>query len=116
MDASHVISYAPTVHAICGITHLTNFADRGDIGPGFSLNDHLAGRGELDNGRLLARDQSGVGQHIDMAQLEVGTYSIGPAALDWLSNGVVAQPNGNCDGLQDHVRMGCTSASTVSLQ
>ena len=102
---SHVISYAPTVHAICGITHLTNFADRGDIGPGFSLNDHLAGFAAASSimAALLARDQSGVGQHIDMAQLEVGTYSIGPAALDWLSNGVVAQPNGNCDGLQDHV-------------
>jgi len=102
---SHVISYAPTVHAICGITHLTNFSDRGDIGPGFSLNDHLAGFAAATStmAALLARDRSGVGQHIDMAQLEVGTYSIGPAALDWLSNGVIAQPNGNRDGLHDHV-------------
>jgi len=102
---SHVISYAPTVHAICGITHLTNFSDRGDIGPGFSLNDHLAGFAAATStmAALLARDRSGVGQHIDMAQLEVGTYGIGPAALDWLSNGVIAQPNGNRDGLHDHV-------------
>ena len=102
---SHVISYAPTVHALCGITHLTNFADRGDVGPGFSLNDHLAGFAAANStmAALLARDELGEGQHIDMAQLEVGTYCIGPAALAWLSNGKKAQPNGNQDGLQDHV-------------
>ena len=101
----HVISYAPTIHAICGITHLTNFADRGDVGPGFSLNDHLAGFAAATSAMaaLLSRDASGLGQHIDMAQLEVGTYSIGPAALNWLSNGVIAQPEGNRDGLHDHV-------------
>ena len=102
---SHVISYAPTIHAICGITHLTNFADRGDVGPGFSLNDHLAGFAAATStvAALLARDVSGKGQHIDMAQLEVGTYSIGPAALDCLTNGVIAEPHGNQDGLHDHV-------------
>ena len=102
---SHVISYAPTVHAICGITHLTNFADRGDVGPGFSLNDHLAGFAAASStmAALLARDVAGRGQHIDMAQLEIGTYCIGSAALDWLSNGTVAQPHGNQDGLHDHV-------------
>ena len=102
---SHIISYAPTIHAISGITHLTNFDDRGDVGPGFSLNDHLAGFAAATStmAALLARDASGVGQHIDMAQLEVGTYSIGPAALNCLSNGVVAQPEGNRDGLHDHV-------------
>jgi len=102
---SHVISYAPTVHAICGITHLTNFADRGDVGPGFSLNDHLAGFAAASStvAALLARDVVGKGQHIDMAQLEIGTYCIGPAALDWLSNENMAQPHGNQDGLQDHV-------------
>jgi len=102
---SHVISYAPTVHAICGITHLTNFADRGDVGPGFSLNDHLAGFAAASStvAALLARDVVGKGQHIDMAQLEIGTYCIGPAALDWLSNENMAQPHGNQDGLQDHI-------------
>ena len=62
---SHVISYAPTVHAICGITHLTNFADRGDIGPGFSLNDHLAGFAAAGSimAALLAAISSGRATH-----------------------------------------------------
>lgn len=101
----HVISYAPTVHAVCGITHLTNFADRGDVGPGLSLNDHLAGYAAALTtlAALEARDRTGSGQKIDMAQLEIGTYSIGPALLDYLSNGRAAEPAGNRDGLHDHV-------------
>ncbi|MDG2113667.1 MAG: CoA transferase, partial [Actinomycetota bacterium] len=101
----HVISYAPTVHAVCGVTHLTNFEDRGDVGAGFSLNDHLAGFAAVTTllAALHRRDQTGVGEKIDMAQLEVGTYSVGPAMLDYFANGHEAQPHGNRDGLQDHV-------------
>ena len=101
----HVISYAPTVHAVCGITHLTNFADRGDVGPGFSLNDHLAGFGAATSllAALHERGRTGLGQKIDMAQLEVGTYCIGPALLDQMSNGFAAGPQGNRDGMADHV-------------
>ncbi len=101
----HVISYAPTVHAVCGITHLTNFADRGDVGPGLSLNDHLAGFSAAVTtlAAIEARDRTGVGQKVDMAQLEIGTYSIGPALLDYLTNDRAAEPAGNRDGLQDHV-------------
>ena len=101
----HVISYAPTVHAVCGITHLTNFADRGDVGPGLSLNDHLAGFSAASTtlAAIEARDRTGEGQKVDMAQLEIGTYSIGPALLDYFANGIEAQPAGNRDGLHDHV-------------
>ncbi len=101
----HVISYAPTVHAVCGITHLTNFADRGDVGPGYSLNDHLAGFGAAATtlAALFSRERTGRGQKIDMAQLEVGSYVIAPALIDHFANGRDAGPHGNADGLQDHV-------------
>ncbi len=101
----HVISYAPTVHAVCGITHLTNFADRGDVGPGFSLNDHLAGfaAATATLGALYARERTGEGQRIDMAQLEVGTYSIGPAIVRQSAGLAPPLPQGNCDGIADHV-------------
>ena len=101
----HVISYAPTIHALCGITHLTNFPDRGDVGPGYSLNDHLAGFAAAGTtlAALYARERSGRGQKIDMAQLEVGSYVIGPALIDHFANGRDAEPLGNVDGLQDHV-------------
>lgn len=101
----HVISYAPTIHAVCGITHLTNFPDRGDVGAGFSLNDHLAGYAAAATtlAGLYARQRSGTGQKIDMAQLEVGSYTIAPALIDHFANGRDAGPRGNADGLQDHV-------------
>ena len=100
----HVISYAPTVHAVCGITHLTNFADRSDIGSGFSLNDHLAGfAGAVSAIAALAgRDRTGQGQLIDMAQLEIGTYNIAPAVIQQLAG--VSKPvvAGNADGMAGH--------------
>ncbi|WP_419943872.1 CoA transferase [Candidatus Poriferisodalis sp.] len=101
----HVISYAPTVHAVCGITHLTNFADRGDVGPGFSLNDHLAGYAAAVStvGALYARERTGEGQRIDMAQLEVGTYSIGAAVIRQSAAVSLPSPEGNRDGIADHV-------------
>lgn len=101
----HVISYAPTVHAVCGVTHLTNFEDRGDVGAGFSLNDHLAGFGAAATtlAALHRREVTGVGEKIDMAQLEVGTYCIGSALLDHFANGRAAEPHGNRDGMHDHV-------------
>lgn len=100
-----VISYAPTVHALCGLTHLTNPPGRGDVGPGFSLNDHAAGFAAalLVLECLHGRRSTGRGQHVDMAQLETGTYLLGPAMLDIFANGREARAAGNVDGLHDHV-------------
>jgi crotonobetainyl-CoA:carnitine CoA-transferase CaiB-like acyl-CoA transferase len=100
-----IISYAPTVHALCGLTHLTNPTGRGDIGCGFSLNDHAAGFAAAYSvlAAIEARRRTGRGQYIDMAQLEVGTYLLGPALVDYWANGHETQPDGNVDGLADHV-------------
>jgi benzylsuccinate CoA-transferase BbsF subunit len=46
---------------------------------------------------LEARRRTGEGQHIDIAQMETGTYLIGPAMLDFLANGREANPVGNAD-------------------
>ncbi len=94
-----VISYAPTVHALCGLTYLTNPPDRRDIGCGFSLNDHAAGFAAATAvlQALEARERTGEGQYVDMAQLEVGSFLVGPALTDFLANGRVAEPVGNAD-------------------
>jgi crotonobetainyl-CoA:carnitine CoA-transferase CaiB-like acyl-CoA transferase len=96
---SNVITYAPTIHALCGLTYLSNPPDRLDVGPGFSLNDHAAGLSSVVAvlAALEARRRTGEGQHIDIAQMETGTYLIGPAVLDYLSNGREAHPVGNVD-------------------
>lgn len=96
---SQVITYAPTIHALCGLTHLSNPPERRDVGPGFSLNDHAAGMVSTVAvlAALEARRRTGEGQHIDIAQMETGTYLIGPAMLDYFANGREAHPIGNAD-------------------
>lgn len=99
-----IISYAPTVHALCGLTYLTNPPDRRDVGCGFSLNDHAAGFAAATAvlQAIEARERTGEGQYVDMAQLEVGSFLVGPALLDFFANGRVAEPVGNADGYTDH--------------
>jgi crotonobetainyl-CoA:carnitine CoA-transferase CaiB-like acyl-CoA transferase len=100
-----IISYAPTVHAVCGLTRLTNPPGRGDVGCGFSLNDHAAGFGAALSilAALEVRERTGRGQYIDMAQLEVGAVLIGPALVDHFATGRVTEAAGNLDGLADRV-------------
>ncbi len=40
---SDFVTFAPTIHALTGLTYLTNPAGRHDLGYGFSLTDHLSG-------------------------------------------------------------------------
>ena len=96
---SRMITYAPTIHALCGLTHLSNTPGRQDIGPGFSLNDHAAGLSAAVAvlSALEARRRTGEGQHVDIAQIETGTYLIGAALTDYFANGREAQPIGNAD-------------------
>ncbi len=94
---SNYVTYAPTVHALAGLTYLTGVPGRNDIGIGFSYNDHMAGlHGAVAVlAALEARRATGRGQRIDMSQFEVGVSFGGPALLDWFANGVAAEPVGN---------------------
>src|SRR5262249_20981148 len=97
-----LVTYAPSIHALSGLTHLTNPPGRGDLGCGVSLSDHVSGlAGALAVLQALAhRRRSGSGQLIDLAQLEVGAYLLGPAYIECLANGVEAQPAGNRDAYE----------------
>jgi crotonobetainyl-CoA:carnitine CoA-transferase CaiB-like acyl-CoA transferase len=99
------VTYAPTIHALCGLTYLTNPPGRKDIGMGFALTDHVSGlAGALAVLEALeARRRTGRGQRIDLSQLEVGTYLLGPAYVDFLNNGREAHPQGNQDAFADYV-------------
>jgi crotonobetainyl-CoA:carnitine CoA-transferase CaiB-like acyl-CoA transferase len=99
------VTYAPTIHALSGLTYLTNPPGRRDIGPGLSLNDHVSGlAGALAALEALeARRRTGTGTLVDLSQLEVGTYLAGPAFLDLLANAREAHPQGNRDPFDDFV-------------
>ncbi len=91
------VTYAPTIHALAGLTRLTGVPGRQDIGIGFSYNDHCAGlHGAVAIlAALEARRHSGRGQRIDLSQFEVGVNLAGPSLLDYFANGRVAEPCGN---------------------
>ena len=94
-----VVSFGPTIHALSGLTALSNPAGRGDIGAGYALNDMAVGSMAAIAvlAALEARDRTGNGQMVDIAQLEVGSYMVGSAVLDLLANGREAKASGNPD-------------------
>lgn len=96
---SSVVSYGPTIHALSGLTALTNPPGRGDVGVGYALNDMAVGAmaAVAVLAGLEARERTGEGQMVDIAQLEVGSYMIGSALMDLLTNSREAVADGNPD-------------------
>jgi crotonobetainyl-CoA:carnitine CoA-transferase CaiB-like acyl-CoA transferase len=91
------VTFAPTIHAITGLTYLTNVPGRRDIGFGYSLTDHLSGvaaaLGILEG--VEHRRRTGQGLDVDVAQYELGLGLMGPALLDHLANGRDPEPVAN---------------------
>ncbi len=99
------VTFAPTVHALSGLTALTGPEGRTDCGTGVALNDHASGlAGALAVlSALEARRTTGRGQHIDLSQLELASYLVGPAVIDWRANGREARAAGTHDAFTDPV-------------
>lgn len=91
------VTFAPTIHALVGLTYLTNPPGRYDLGYGFSLTDHLSGLAgavaSLEG--LEHRHRTGRGLDIDLAQYELGLAIMGPTHMDALVNGTHHEPVGN---------------------
>ncbi|MBK32339.1 MAG: hypothetical protein CL771_01625 [Chloroflexi bacterium] len=104
---SSYVSFAPTVHALSGLTYLTGVPDREDIGIGFSYNDHQSGlHGTVAIlAALNERLKSQKGQRIELSQFEVGVTLNAVALLDYFANGNTVSPSGNqlpFDSAQPH--------------
>jgi crotonobetainyl-CoA:carnitine CoA-transferase CaiB-like acyl-CoA transferase len=99
------VTFAPTIHALCGLTALTNPPGRRDVGHGISISDHVSGlAGALAIlAALDSRARTGRGQRIDLSQLEVGAYLLGPAYLELANGGAEAVAMGNRDSFADLV-------------
>ncbi|MGI8927174.1 MAG: CoA transferase [Tepidiformaceae bacterium] len=91
------VTFAPTIHALTGLTYLTNPPGRHDLGYGFSLTDHLSGLAcalaVLEG--VEHRRRTGQGLDIDLSQYELGLGLMAPALIDNLANGVNPEPVGN---------------------
>lgn len=94
---SDFVTYAPTIHAISGLTSLTGVPGREDVGIGYSYNDHQAGlHGAFAVlAALERRRRTGRGQRIDISQFEVGVNFSGPSLMDLFVNGRGAKATGN---------------------
>ena len=94
---SKFVTYAPTIHALCGLTHTTSVKNRQDIGIGFSYNDHQAGlHGAVAIlAGLESLQHSGKGQRIDISQFEVGVNFVAPSLVDHFSNNTITEPVAN---------------------
>lgn len=106
---SNFVTYAPTIHALAGLTYLTGVPGRQDIGIGFSYNDHHAGLHAVVAllAAVEARRRTGRGQFIDMSQFEVGVNFAGPSLLDYFANGRAAEPTGNALPYDDAAPHNC---------
>jgi crotonobetainyl-CoA:carnitine CoA-transferase CaiB-like acyl-CoA transferase len=94
---SDFVTFAPTIHALTGLTHLTNPPGRYDLGYGFSLTDHLSGlAGALAVCEALEHQRrTGQGLAIDLSQYELGLGIMAPAFVDLIANGRNPEPVGN---------------------
>ena len=106
---SGFVTYAPTIHALSGLTYLTSSPGRQDMGLGYSYNDHQAGLHAVVAvlSCLAARERTGRGQRIDMSQFEVGVNFAGPELLDSAANGRSAEPLGNRPAYSLEAPHGC---------
>ncbi len=91
------VTFAPTIHALTGLTAMTTFPDRQIIGYGFSLTDHLSGLAGavavLEGIEHAAR--TGQGLEVDLSQYELGLALMAPGIVEHLVNGVTPVPAGN---------------------
>jgi crotonobetainyl-CoA:carnitine CoA-transferase CaiB-like acyl-CoA transferase len=118
---SDFVTYAPTIHALSGLTHLTGVPGRSDIGIGFSYNDHQAGLHSAVAilSALDCRRRTGRGQRVDMSQFEVGVNFVGPALLDYFANDHAAGPVGNrmpYDPVAPHNCYPCAGAVSENVE
>jgi len=92
------VSYGPTLQALSGATSLMRVPGDGPTGFGFSYADHVGGTvaAYATVAALAARDRSGKGLWIDLAQLEAVAYLFGPELLASLTDPAFA-PRGNQD-------------------
>src|SRR5713226_1117347 len=83
------VTWGPTAQALSGLTLMSGLPDAPPAGWGFSYLDHTAGYYGAA-ALLLAlheRNRSGLGQHVDISQVETGMVLAGPVMLDYAVNG-----------------------------
>ncbi len=107
------VAFAPTLHALSGLTHLTSFENNAPIGLGYAYSDIVAGLYAALTvlAALEHRDRTGLGQYIDLSEYEAICTLIGPSLLDVYVNDKEIVPEGNCPDYIAAAPYGCYPCS-----
>jgi len=83
--------------AISGFQMLTSWPDRAPTGPSGPYTDVITPRFAVPTltAAILERRRSGLGQHIDLSQVEAAMHFLEPLILDQTVNGRTAEPAGH---------------------
>jgi crotonobetainyl-CoA:carnitine CoA-transferase CaiB-like acyl-CoA transferase len=92
------VAFAPTLHALSGLTSLTSFEKDTPIGLGYAYADIVAGlyAAFAVLAALEYRDRTGQGQYIDLSEYESICTFMGPFLLDASVDDKEILPEGNC--------------------
>jgi benzylsuccinate CoA-transferase BbsF subunit len=92
------LGYGLTMGAVTGLHNLAGYPDRDPAGTGTNYPDHVPNPTHAAFAVLAAlrhRRRTGIGQMIDLAQIEPTIALLGPSVLDFTCNGRVAGRVGN---------------------
>jgi len=107
------VAFAPTLHALSGLTHLTSFEKDAPIGLGYAYADIIAGlyAAMAVLAALEHRDRTGQGQYIDLSEYEAICTLMGPSLLDVSVNEKEILPHGNSPDYVEAAPYGCYKCS-----
>jgi crotonobetainyl-CoA:carnitine CoA-transferase CaiB-like acyl-CoA transferase len=88
--------YGPHGAAISGLHYITGWPDRAPVGPYGPYTDVIAPHYAISAlaAAILERRRTGLGQHLDVSQVESAIHFIEPLVLDQIENGRTAPPSG----------------------
>ena len=91
--------FGPVLTALSGHTHYTGWPDRAPVSPYGAYTDFVIPHVAVAaiTAALETRRETGMGQHLDMSQLEASLQFLAPAILDYTANGRVGTRDGNRD-------------------
>ncbi|MGH8662662.1 MAG: CaiB/BaiF CoA transferase family protein [Burkholderiales bacterium] len=94
---SKLPGFGAVLSSLSGMTGITGWPDRDPTNPYGAYTDFIAPRFALTSilAALDYRRRTGVGQHIDMSQLESALQFIAPLLLDYANNGREGSRTGN---------------------